>query len=308
MPRWAAPFPTLDFAGGTVVHVTSGVSALVCALYLGKTIGVSERADAAAQRRAELHRRLPALGGLVRIQRRQRAGRRKPRQQRLCGHAFRCRRGGAGLGCGEWLTRGKASVLGAISGAVAGLVAITPASGFVAPMPALVIGLIAGVFCFLMVAKVKGLFGYDDSLDVFGVHGAGGTIGALLTGVFASQAVNAIYKDSQGNALPVGLIDGNAHQLMNQTGGRGYCLGPGDRRHARHFEDCGFGGGFASSGRTRDSGPGPVATRGRRLQSGGLGDWVGKTDACHPERSEGSLQFASRARRVNCRDPSLRSE
>jgi Amt family ammonium transporter len=67
-----------------------------------------------------------------------------------------------------------------------------------------------------MVAKVKGLFGYDDSLDVFGVHGAGGTIGALLTGVFASQAVNAIYKDSKGNALPVGLIDGNAHQLLNQ--------------------------------------------------------------------------------------------
>jgi Amt family ammonium transporter len=83
-------------------------------------------------------------------------------------------------------------------------------------MPALVIGLIAGVFCFLMVTKVKGLFGYDDSLDVFGVHGAGGTIGAVLTGIFASQAVNAIYKDSHGNALPVGLIDGNAHQLLNQ--------------------------------------------------------------------------------------------
>jgi Amt family ammonium transporter len=72
-----------------------------------------------------------------------------------------------------------------------------------------------------MVAKVKGLFGYDDSLDVFGVHGAGGTIGALLTGVFASQAVNAIYKDSRGNVLPVGLIDGNAHQLLNQIVGIG---------------------------------------------------------------------------------------
>jgi len=95
-------------------------------------------------------------------------------------------------------------------------VAITPAAGFVAPMPALAIGLIAGVFCFLMVSKVKGLFGYDDSLDVFGVHGAGGTIGALLTGVFASQAVNSIYKDSHGNSLPVGLIDGNAHQILNQ--------------------------------------------------------------------------------------------
>ncbi len=72
-----------------------------------------------------------------------------------------------------------------------------------------------------MVAKVKGFFGYDDSLDVFGVHGVGGTIGALLTGVFAAQAVNAIFKDSHGNALPVGLIDGNAHQLLNQMVGVG---------------------------------------------------------------------------------------
>jgi Amt family ammonium transporter len=86
-------------------------------------------------------------------------------------------------------------------------------------MPALAIGLIAGVVCFLMVAKVKALFGYDDSLDVFGVHGAGGTIGALLTGVFAAKAVNAIFKDANGNALPVGLIDGNAHQLLNQVVG-----------------------------------------------------------------------------------------
>ncbi len=81
---------------------------------------------------------------------------------------------------------------------MAGLVAITPASGFVKPMPALAIGLIAGVFCYWMVAKVKAKFGYDDSLDAFGVHGAGGTLGALLTGVFAVSAINPIFKDAQG--------------------------------------------------------------------------------------------------------------
>jgi Amt family ammonium transporter len=116
----------------------------------------------------------------------------------------------------EWIRNGKPSALGAISGAVAGLVAITPAAGFVGPMPALAIGFIAGVFCYFMVAKVKALFGYDDTLDAFGVHGAGGTIGALLTGVFASSAVNPIFKDVKGNTLGSGMIDGNFHQLLNQ--------------------------------------------------------------------------------------------
>src|SRR5205814_8640824 len=103
----------------------------------------------------------------------------------------------------EWVTRGRPSALGAISGAVAGLVAITPASGFVTPMPALVIGLAAGVGCFVMVTFAKARFGYDDALDAFGVHGAGGTIGALLTGFFATRAVNPIFHDPQGRALPV---------------------------------------------------------------------------------------------------------
>ena len=119
----------------------------------------------------------------------------------------------------EWLRNGQPSVLGGISGAVAGLVAITPAAGFVGPMPALLIGLIAGVFCYWMVAKVKARFGYDDSLDAFGVHGAGGTLGALLTGVFASSAVNPIFKDAQGNALASGALEGNLHQLLNQLVG-----------------------------------------------------------------------------------------
>jgi Amt family ammonium transporter len=110
-------------------------------------------------------------------------------------------------------------VLGAISGAVAGLVAITPAAGFVSPSAALIIGFIAGVCCFLMVTKVKSRFGYDDSLDAFGVHGAGGTIGALLTGVFAASAINPIFTDASGKVLPSGLLEGNAHQLFNQLVG-----------------------------------------------------------------------------------------
>jgi Amt family ammonium transporter len=119
-----------------------------------------------------------------------------------------------GWAAAEWFRNGKASVLGGISGAVAGLVAITPAAGFVGPMSALAIGAIAGVVCFLMVTKVKSKFGYDDSLDAFGVHGAGGTLGALLTGVFASKAVNPIFKDGA-----VGLIDGHPAQLLNQCVG-----------------------------------------------------------------------------------------
>jgi Amt family ammonium transporter len=126
---------------------------------------------------------------------------------------------------GEWLRQGKPTVLGAISGAVAGLVGITPAAGFVTPMSALIIGFIAGLACFLMVTEVKKRLGYDDSLDAFGVHGVGGTVGAILTGVFATRAVNAIFKDGSGNPLPVGLIDGNASQVVNQLIAIGITVG-----------------------------------------------------------------------------------
>jgi Amt family ammonium transporter len=129
----------------------------------------------------------------------------------------------AGAACtwmlAEWILAGHPSALGGISGAVAGLVAITPAAGFVGPMPALLIGLIAGFFCYFMVAKVKAFFGYDDSLDAFGVHGAGGTLGAILTGVFASRFINPMFKDAHGNITGSGLFDGNAHQLLNQATG-----------------------------------------------------------------------------------------
>jgi len=209
-------FPTLDFAGGTVVHVSSGVSALVCALYLGKRLGYPKLAmpphsvvlsfigacllwvgwfgfNAGSAL---------AAGGLA--------------TSAFVATHFGAAAAAIGWSAAEWMRNGKPSALGAISGAVAGLVAITPAAGFVGPMSALIIGLIAGVFCFYMVTKVKSRFGYDDSLDAFGVHGAGGTIGALLTGIFASSVINPIFKDANGNVLPSGLFEGNVHQLLNQ--------------------------------------------------------------------------------------------
>jgi ammonium transporter, Amt family len=120
-----------------------------------------------------------------------------------------------GWSAAEWFKNGRASALGAISGAVAGLVAITPAAGFVGPRSALGIGLVAGVFCYWMVTKFKAMFGYDDSLDAFGVHGAGGTIGALLTGVCARVAVNPIF----GEGKAVGGLDGHWGQVGNQAVG-----------------------------------------------------------------------------------------
>jgi ammonium transporter, Amt family len=212
-------FPTLDFAGGTVVHVTSGVSALVCALYLGRRIGYPK------QNMPPHSVVLSFIGACLlwvgwfgfNAGSALSAG-------SLATSAFVATHFGAataalGWSAAEWLRNGRPSALGAISGAVAGLVAITPAAGFVSPMSAIVIGLLAGVGCYFMVAKVKMRFGYDDSLDAFGVHGAGGTLGALLTGVFASSAVNPIFKDAQGNTLASGLLEGNAHQLLNQSAG-----------------------------------------------------------------------------------------
>ena len=192
-------FPCLDFAGGTVVHVTSGVSALVTALYLGKTDWVSERSDAAALGGAELYRGVPAVGGLVRVQCGIGAGGGTLATSAFVATHFGAAAAAIGWSAAEWMRNGKPSVLGAISGAVAGLVAITPASGFVTPMAALWIGLIAGAVCFFMVVKVKTWFGYDDSLDAFGVHGAGGTLGALLTGIVCQQRDQSGLRGGQGD-------------------------------------------------------------------------------------------------------------
>jgi Amt family ammonium transporter len=116
----------------------------------------------------------------------------------------------------EKLRQGKPTVLGGISGAVAGLAGITQTAGFVSPMSALIIGFIAGILCYFAVTEVKKRFGYDDSLDAFGVHGISGFTGAILTGVFASSAVNAVFKDPSGKALPSGLLEGNSRQVLNQ--------------------------------------------------------------------------------------------
>jgi Amt family ammonium transporter len=209
-------FPTLDFAGGTVVHITSGVSALVCALYLGRRIGYPKTPMPPHSVVLSFIGACLLWVGWFGFNAGSALG-----AGSLATSAFVATHLGASAAvigwCGaEWLRNGKPSALGAISGAVAGLVAITPAAGFVGPMPALAIGLVAGIFCYWMVAKVKARFGYDDTLDAFGVHGAGGTIGALLTGIFASSAVNPIFKDAKGAELPSGLIQGNAHQLLNQ--------------------------------------------------------------------------------------------
>jgi Amt family ammonium transporter len=205
-------FPTLDFAGGTVVHVTSGVSALVTALYLGKRLGYPKVPMPPHSVVLSFIGACLLWVGWFGFN----AGSALS-SGTLATSAFVATHFGAaaaaiGWSVAEWIRQGKPSALGAISGCVAGLVAITPAAGFVTPMSALWIGLIAGVFCYFMVVKVKAAFGYDDSLDAFGVHGAGGTMGAVLTGVFATSVVNPIF----GAGKATGLIEGNPRQLLNQ--------------------------------------------------------------------------------------------
>jgi ammonium transporter, Amt family len=208
-------FPTLDFAGGTVVHISSGVSALVCALYLGKRTGYPKQPMPPHSLVLSFIGACLLWVGWFGFN----AGSALAAGS-LASSAFVATHFGAaaaalGWSAAEWIKNGRASALGAISGAVAGLVAITPAAGFVAPMPALVIGAVAGVCCFAMVTRVKAAFGYDDALDAFGVHGAGGTIGALLTGIFAQQVVNPIF----GAGKAVGALDGHWSQVGNQLVG-----------------------------------------------------------------------------------------
>jgi Amt family ammonium transporter len=208
--------PCFDFAGGTVVHITSGVSALVCALYLGKRRGFKvEPMKPHSVVLSVIGACLLWVGWFG-----FNAGSALAANG-LATSAFVATHFGAaaatlGWLLAEWLKSGKPSVLGGISGCVAGLVAITPASGFVKPFPALLIGFAAGIICYLAVTAVKSKFDYDDSLDAFGVHGVGGTLGALLTGVFATNMINDALKDSAGKALPLGAVDGNAYQIVNQ--------------------------------------------------------------------------------------------
>ncbi|MGC1156983.1 MAG: ammonium transporter [Acidobacteriaceae bacterium] len=204
--------PCLDFAGGTVVHVTSGVSALVCALYLGKRVGYPKEPSPPHSVVLSFIGACLLWVGWFGFNAGSAVNASGLATSAFVNTHFATAAAAIGWSVAEWIRNGKPSALGAISGAVAGLVAITPASGFVQPMSALVIGVVAGVVCFLMVTTVKGWFGYDDSLDAFGVHGAGGTVGAILTGVFATSAINPVY----GPGKPTGAIEGNWHQVLNQ--------------------------------------------------------------------------------------------
>jgi ammonium transporter, Amt family len=174
-----------DFAGGTVVHINAGIAGLVCCLVMGKRVGYgSENMSPANLSLAVIGASLLWVGWFgfnagSAVAANGRAG--------MAMTVTQIATAAAALAWtfAEWTTKGRPSVLGAISGAVAGLVAITPASGFVLPGPALVIGIVAGAVCFWSATGLKHMLGYDDSLDAFGVHGVGGIVGALLTGVFA---------------------------------------------------------------------------------------------------------------------------
>jgi len=204
----------LDFAGGTVVHISSGVSALVCALVIGKRLGYGSEPMPPHNLTYTVLGAAMLWVGWFGFNAGSELASDGLASSAFCATHFAAAAGTLAWAGMEWITRGKPSVLGAASGAVAGLVCITPASGYVQPMPALAMGLAAGIICFWACTKLKSAFGYDDSLDAFGVHGVGGTLGAVLTGVFATRHVADPALVSQGN--PVGLVDGNPQLLAGQ--------------------------------------------------------------------------------------------
>jgi len=203
--------PAWDFAGGTVVHITSGVSALVCALYLGKRTGYPNESMRPHSVVLSVIGACLLWVGWFGFNAGSALNAGPLATSAFVVTHFATAAAVLGWMITEWMMAGKPSVLGAVSGAVAGLVAITPASGFVKPMPAMLIGLLAGIICYLMVSKAKKVFGYDDALDAFGVHGIGGTLGAILTGVFATKEVNDLRM-----GMPMGMVDGDSGQVMNQ--------------------------------------------------------------------------------------------
>jgi Amt family ammonium transporter len=213
--------PSLDFAGGTVVHITSGVSALITALYLGKRLGYPHTAMPPHSLVLSFIGACLLWVGWFGFNAGSALGSGPLATSAFINTHFAAASAALGWTIFEWFHNGKPTALGAISGAVAGLVAITPASGFVQPFPALLIGLLAGFFCSFMVFEVKKWLGYDDSLDAFGVHGSGGTLGAILTGIFATQVINPAF----GKGVPTGAIDGHWRQILNQAAGVGLAWG-----------------------------------------------------------------------------------
>jgi Amt family ammonium transporter len=210
--------PAMDFAGGTVVHISSGLSALICALFLGKRRGYgSVPMPPHSVVLSVIGAALLWVGWFGFNGGSALAANGLASSAFIATH-FAAAAAALGWMFAEWIKTGKPTVLGAISGAVAGLVVITPASGFTTPMYAIVMGAIGGIACFFAATVLKQLLGYDDSLDAFGVHGVGGTIGAVLTGVFAVAAVNsgaaqAITGKPDG---AIGLLEGNVAQFLHQ--------------------------------------------------------------------------------------------
>jgi Amt family ammonium transporter len=200
----------LDFAGGTVVHISSGVSALICALLLGRRMGWGQE----DMRPHNLT--YTALGaamlwvGWFGFNAGSELASDHLAASAFCTTHFAAAAGGLAWALYDWLTRGKPTVLGTASGIVAGLVCITPGAGFVNPMPALLMGAAAGFICAFACGKVKAAFGYDDALDAFGVHGVGGTLGAILTGVFATRAAWDIGALNNSPGQKLGLIEGGS--------------------------------------------------------------------------------------------------
>jgi Amt family ammonium transporter len=212
---WLAKMGALDFAGGTVVHLTAGISALVCAIFLKNRIGYPHE-------RHQPHNLTMTLSGAgilwfgwFGFNAGSALGANNVAAIALVGTHIAAAAGACGWLFVEWWQRGKPTALGVASGLVAGLVGITPAAGFVAPWAAAVIGLICGVVCYFAVVSKERL-GYDDSLDAFGVHGVGGLVGALLTGVFAEKALNP-------DGGKDGLLHGNPAQMIPQVVGVVVC-------------------------------------------------------------------------------------
>jgi Amt family ammonium transporter len=209
-----AKFPAFDFAGGTVVHVSSGVSALVCALILGRRLGYGQEPMPPHNLTYTCIGAALLWVGWFGFN----AGS-ALESSALAANAFVATHMAAAAGVvawagAEWVQRGKPSILGACSGAVAGLVCITPGAGMVTPLAAILMGLAGGLVCFYA-CNLKAKLGYDDALDAFGVHGVGGALGAVLTGVFATRAV------WPGSTTAQGLIEGNPGQVVNQVVGIG---------------------------------------------------------------------------------------
>lgn len=205
-----AIFGALDFAGGTVVHISSGVSALVCALVMGPRLGFRKEPMVPHNVTYTTIGAAMLWVGWFGFNAGSALNSGQGAAIAFAVTHFAAAAGGLGWAGMEWITRGKPSVLGAASGAVAGLVCITPASGYVQPMPALLMGLAAGLLCYFACTKLKGMFQYDDSLDAFGVHGVGGSLGAILTGLFATKIVF-------GGDKALGLFEGGG-LLMAQLG------------------------------------------------------------------------------------------